>query len=53
MAKKRDKELIENDAISAPEMALLAEASFMMRKSNKHYKPYKPLPKFKGGCKNC
>lgn len=50
MAKKREKQLTEKDAISASEMSYIAEAALMLKKSNKHYKP---LPKFKGGCKNC
>lgn len=50
MAKTQEKALIsESDAVTLSEQRRIAEAEFMLRKRNKHYRP---IPKFKG-CKNC
>jgi hypothetical protein len=47
MAKK--KKLDMEDAVSVAEESQYAHALAVMRKRNK----YKPIPKFKGGCKDC
>lgn len=47
MAKK--KKLDMEEAITVSEESRYAQAIAVMRKKNK----YKPIPKFKGGCKDC
>ena len=48
MAKKKIN--IAEDAINDAEEVRYAQAFVTMRKKNKHYNP---IPKFKGGCKDC
>ena len=47
MAKKRKLDM--GDATSVAEESKYAQAFAVMKKKNK----YKPIPKFKGGCKDC
>ena len=48
MARKKVNML--NDAISIAEKERVADALLVMKKRSK---TYKPVPKFKGGCKDC
>ena len=48
MARKKVNML--NDAISIAEKERIADAFLVMKKRSK---TYKPVPKFKGGCKDC
>lgn len=51
MAKAKDKRLtVDEDALAPSERARIAEAQLIMRKTNRHYRP---IPKFRGGCKDC
>ena len=51
MAKdKENRVAVIEDALNPLEQRRIAEAEMMMRKKNKHYRP---IPKFRGGCKNC
>lgn len=43
------KKIDVEDEVSAAEESRYAQALAVMRKKNK----YKPIPKFKGGCKDC
>lgn len=46
MAKKKVD--FSGDGATPKEQELIAQAEFMLKKRN-----YKPIPKFKGGCKDC
>ena len=48
MARKKGNML--NDAMSIVEKEGIADALLVMKKRSK---TYKPVPKFKGGCKDC
>ena len=50
MAKVKEKELSFDDMLSPIERIRLAEAQQIIKKTNRHYRP---IPKFKGGCKDC
>lgn len=51
MAKNEQKKIVINDdAGTSYERARIAEAELMLKRMNRHYKP---VPKFRGGCKNC
>ena len=51
MAKAKDKRLtVDEDALAPSERARVAEAQLIMRKTNRHYRP---IPKFRGGYKDC
>ena len=51
MAKVKDKRLTaEEESANPSERARIAEAQLIMRKTNRHYRP---VPKFRGGCKDC
>lgn len=48
MARKKKIDIAEGDNMQEQERIALAVS--MMQRKNNHYKP---IPKFKGGCKNC
>lgn len=51
MAKNKQTKLgIDTNDLLPFERNAMAEAELMLRKKNNHYKP---IPKFRGGCKNC
>ena len=51
MAKAKDQRLIvDEEALAPSERARIAEAQLIMKKTNRHYRP---VPKFRGGCKDC
>ena len=41
---------MQDEAITPIESRRIAQALSVMKKSNKNYRP---VPKFRGGCKNC
>lgn len=49
MAKKREV-IMQDEVLNPVESERMSRALSVMKKSNKRYKP---VPKFRGGCKNC
>lgn len=51
MAKIKEKVLsFDEDLITPFERTRFAEAQQIMKRTNRHYRP---IPKFRGGCKDC
>lgn len=51
MAKNKQTRLgIDKNDLMPSERNAMAEAELVLKKKNNHYRP---IPKFRGGCKNC
>lgn len=50
MAKNKERELSLDDTVTPAERTRIAEAQQLMKRTNRHYRP---VPKFRGDCKDC